>query len=116
MTCTYAQFESNANFKGISPVNIKPKEKKVSPTKIDTSGIIPHNVCKNSNTQSPLNPLTHYRPKVKNEISMSPSNEFINSGDKVRDRLSNDMDKLLIREGLKEDSRYLVKLCLIAIS
>ncbi|WP_264565109.1 hypothetical protein [Flavobacterium sp. N3904] len=93
-TCTYAQVEFNTKFKGIPPVNIKPKEKKVLPPKpIDTSVIIPPNVYKNPNIQSPPNSVTEYRPKVKSEISMLPSNEFINPGDEIRDKLNKKTDR-----------------------
>ncbi|AOW09639.1 hypothetical protein [Flavobacterium gilvum] len=109
VTCTYAQVEFNNKFKGIPPVNIKPKEKKSVPPPVDTSTIIPPNVYKNPNVQSPPNPVTDYRPKVKSEISMIPTDEFINPGDEVRDKLAKDMDRRLIKEGLKEDTRYLVK-------
>lgn len=92
-TCTYAQFESSAKFKGIPPVNIKPKEKKAPPQKIDTSGIIPPNVYKNPNVQSPPNPVSDYKLPIKSQISMIPSNEFINPGDEVKDRLNKKTDR-----------------------
>jgi hypothetical protein len=92
-TCTYAQFESSTKFKGIPPVNIKPKEKKAPPQKIDTSGIIPPNVYKNPNVQSPPNPVSDYKLPIKSQISMIPSNEFINPGDEVKDRLNKRTDR-----------------------
>lgn len=93
VTCTYAQVEFNNKFKGIPPVNIKPKEKKNIPPPVDTSTIIPPNIYKNPNAQSPPNPVTDYRPKIKSEISMVPTNEFINPGDEVRDRLNKKTDR-----------------------
>lgn len=92
-TCAYAQ-EFNTKFKGIPPVNIKPKEKKnIPPAEVDTSTIIPPNVYKSPNIQSPPNPVSDYRPKIKSEISMVPTNEFINPGDEVRDRLNKKTDR-----------------------
>jgi hypothetical protein len=91
-TCTYAQFESNTKFKSIPPVNIKPKEKKPTPP-IDSSVIIPPNVYKSPNVQSPPNPVSDYKLKVKSEISMIPKNEFINPGDEVKDRLNKKTDR-----------------------
>jgi hypothetical protein len=92
-TCSYAQIEFNNKFKGIPPVNTKPKEKKLPPAKIDTSGIIPPNIYKSPTVQSPPNAVTEYKPKVKSEISMLPSNEFINPGDEVRDKLNKKTDR-----------------------
>lgn len=92
-TCTYAQVEFNNKFKGIPPVNIKPKEKKTPPPKIDTSVIIPPNVYKNPNVQSRPNPVSDYKVPVKSEISMIPSNEFINPGEEVKDRLNKKNDR-----------------------
>jgi hypothetical protein len=92
-TCTYAQFESSTKFKGIPPVNIKPKDKKAPPPKIDTSGIIPPNVYKNPNVQSPPNPVSDYKLPIKSQISMLPSNEFINPGDEIKDRLNKKTDR-----------------------
>jgi hypothetical protein len=93
-TCTYAQFESGTKFKAIPPTNIKPKEKKATPPPpIDSSVIIPPNIYKSPNVQSPPNPVSDYKLKVKSEISMIPKNEFINPGDEVRDRLNKKTDR-----------------------
>jgi hypothetical protein len=92
-TCTYAQIEFNNKFKGIPPVNIKPKENKVPPPKIDTSSIIPPNIYKSPSIQSPPNAAADYRPKVKSEISMIPTNEFMNPGDEVKKRLNTKTDR-----------------------
>lgn len=94
VTCTYAQVEFNTKFKGIPPVNIKPKEKKnIPPPAVDTSTIIPPNIYKNPNAQLPSNSLSEYRPKIKSEISMMPTNEFINPGDEVTERLNKKTDR-----------------------
>jgi len=93
-SCTYAQVEFNNKFKAIPPINIKPKEKKNTPPPVvDTSQIIPPNVYKNPNVQSPPNPVSDYRPKIKSEISMIPSNEFMNPGDEIRDKLNKKTDR-----------------------
>lgn len=111
-TGTYAQVEFNNKFKGIPPVNTKPKpEKKETPPDTDIPVIIPPNIYKSPELiQSPPNPISDYKIGTKSEISMIPKNEFINPGDEVRDKLSKDMDRQLIKDGLKEDSRYLVKI------
>src|SRR6187431_3247383 len=93
-TCTYSQVEFNNKFKGIPPVNIKPKEKKATPPPaIDTSVIIPPNIYKSPSIQSPPNAISDYKPKVKSEMSMFPSKEFINPGDEVRNRLNQKTDR-----------------------
>lgn len=110
VTCTYAQVEFNNKFKGIPPVKIQPKEKKnIPPPVVDTSTIIPPNVYKNPNIQSPSDPLTEYRPKVKSEISMLPTDEFLNPNEEVKDRLSRSVNKDLVNNGLKENDSYIRK-------
>ncbi|WP_281240288.1 hypothetical protein [Flavobacterium praedii] len=104
-----AQSEFNTKFKAIPPAKVNPKTEKklVPPATTDFPVIIPPNVYKNPN---PTNPITDYKLDIKSEISMIPKNEFVNPGDEVRDRLSKGLDGQLIKEGLKEDSRYLVKI------
>ncbi|WP_100844917.1 hypothetical protein [Flavobacterium sp. 5] len=112
-TCTYAQVEFSNKFKGIPPVNSKPKPEKkdIPPTDPNVPIIIPPNVYKNSNViQSPPNPVDDYKVKTKSEISMLPKdNEFINPGDEIRDRLSKSVSKYLVNNGLKENDSYLRK-------
>jgi len=113
ITCSQAQVEFNNKFKGIPPVNIKPKpvKKDIPPVDPNAPVIIPPNIYKNPNViQSPPNPIDDYKVKTKSEISMIPKeNEFINPGDEVMDKLNSDVDKTLVRKGLKEDMGYLIK-------
>jgi hypothetical protein len=100
ITCSQAQVEFSNKFKGIPPVNIKPKPEKkdIPPTDPNTPVIIPPNIYKNPHAiQSPPNPVDDYKVKTKSEISMLPKNEFINPGDEVRDRLNKKTDR---QEGL----------------
>ena len=114
ITNGYAQFESGKKFKAIPPSNISPKpEKKTTPPPTtDFPVIIPPNVYKSPDViKSPPNPVSSYQIGKPSEISMIPQNHgFINPGDEIRDKLNKDIDKTLIREGLKEDTRYLVKI------
>ncbi|TRX37485.1 hypothetical protein FNW52_05720 [Flavobacterium sp. ZT3R18] len=114
MTSSYAQFESNKKFKAIPPSNTspKPEKKTIPPPTTDFPVIIPPNVYKSPDIiKSPPNPVSSYQIGKPSEISMIPKNNgFINPGDEIRDKLNKDMDRTLIREGLKEDSRYLVKI------
>lgn len=113
ITCSQAQMEFSNKFKGIPPANTKPKPEKkdIPPTDPNVPVIIPPNVYKSPNIiQSPPNPVDDYKVKTKTEMSMIPKKEFINPGDEVRDKLNMDVNETLIREGLKEDSSYLVKI------
>ena len=92
ITCSQAQVEFSNKFKGIPPVNTKPKleKKDIPPTDPNVPVIIPPNVYKSPTIiQSPPNPVDDYKVKIKSEMSMIPKNEFINPGDQVRERLNN---------------------------
>ncbi|WP_348800309.1 hypothetical protein [Flavobacterium adhaerens] len=96
MTCTYGQVEFSNKFKGIPPVNTKPKteKKEIPPVDPNTPVIIPPNIYKNPNVIQPQpNPVDDYKLPVKSEISMTPKDEFINPGDEVRDRLNKKTDR-----------------------
>jgi hypothetical protein len=114
MTSGYAQFDSNKKFKAIPPsnVNIKPGKKATPPPTTNFPVIIPPNVYKSPDIiKSQPNPVSSYQIGKPNEISMIlQDNGFKKVGDEIRDKLNKDMDKTLIREGLKEDSSYLVKI------
>jgi hypothetical protein len=114
VTFSQAQIEFSNKFKGIPPANVKPKPEKkdVPPTDPKVPIIIPPNVYKNPNAiQSPPNPVDDYKVKTKTEMSMiQKDSEFINPGDEVRDKLKKDIDKILVKNGLKEDDSYLRKI------
>ena len=100
VTCSQAQVEFSNKFKGIPPVNIKPKPEKkyIPPADPNAPAIIPPNIYKNPNAiQSPPNPVDDYKVKTKSEMSMIPKDEFMNPGDEVRDRLNKKTDR---QEGL----------------
>lgn len=105
----YAQAEFSTKFKTIAPANKAPKVvKPTKPEDIDIPPIDKPNVYKNpdplkTNSKSVL--LDEKKP-----ISMYKTNEFINPGDAVMDKMSKDLNKTLVREGLKEDDRMLVKI------
>lgn len=95
-----AQVEFSNKFKGIPPVNTKPKPEKkdIPPVDPNVPIIIPPNVYKSPTIiQSPPNPVDDYKVKTKSEISMLPKDEFINPGDQIRDRLNKRTDR---QEGL----------------
>jgi len=110
-TFTFAQVEFSNKFKGIPPANIKPKVKKeIPPADPNVPIIIPPNVYKNPNIQSPPNPVSDYKIDTKSEISMiKKEDEFINPGDEVRDRLNKMIGKSLVNSGLKENDSYIRK-------
>ncbi len=106
---SYAQTEFSTKFIPIAPINKAPKaEKPVDPKDIDIPPIDKPNVFKNPN------PLNSNNKSVllddKKPISMYKTNEFINPGDAVRDKMTKGLNKTLVREGLKEDDRLLVKI------
>lgn len=100
ITCSQAQIEFNNKFKGIPPANIKPKpeNKYIPPADPKAPIIIPPNIYKNPNGIQPTpNPIDDYKVKIKSEISMLPTNEFLNPADEVKDRLNKKTDR---QEGL----------------
>ena len=114
---SFGQIDSNIKFKPIPPQNnvVKPKIKKDIPppnnlAKLNLPKIVAPNVLKETN-------IFGAKPKVdnsfqigtaENHFSMTPTNKFEHKlGDVYQDKMTKDLDKTMIREGLKEDNSTL---------
>ena len=109
----FSQIEFNKPFKSI-PAKITPqkKPKKPAPEKEKFNNKDPFAVVPEVDPKSPQPKLTdsaYISPKKPNPISMIEKKEFDDPGAPVMERMTKDLNKTLVREGLKEDSRYLVK-------
>ena len=108
----YAQVEFNKTFKVIPPINIPPKaEKKPVPEK--PSNTDPFAVVPNANAKNPETPLedpTYSNGKKPEPISMIERNDFDDPGTDMMQKMSKGLDRSLVKEGLKLDSRMLVKI------
>jgi hypothetical protein len=92
---SFGQSEFNSKFKAIPPQNIKPKPKKETlPPPTDLPKIVAPNILKETN-------ILNTKPKVdnsfeigtpENHFSMTPTNQFINPGKIVQDRLNKKPD------------------------
>lgn len=92
---SFGQAEFNSKFKPIPPINIKPKPKKETvPPPTDLPKIVAPNILKNTN-------FFNTKPKVdnsfqigipENKFTMTPTNTFVNPGDKVLNRLNRKAD------------------------
>jgi hypothetical protein len=111
---SFGQSEFNSKFKAIPPQNIKPKPKKETlPPPTDLPKIVAPNVFKETNIfgtkPKPNNSFEIGTPE--NHFTMTPKNKFEHKlGDVYQDKMTKDLDKTMVREGLKEDSNYLVKI------
>ena len=108
---SFGQSEFNTKFKPIPPLNTKPKPKKETlPPPTDLPKIVAPNVFTNTN-------ILNTKPKVdnsfpigapENHFSMTPTNKFEHKmGDVYQDKMTKDLGKTMIREGLKEDNSFL---------
>lgn len=112
---SFGQFDSNIKFKPIPPTNTKPKVKKDIPppshfTKLNIPKIIAPNVFKETSIfgtkPKPNNSFQIGVPE--NHFSMVPKDKFEHKmGDVYQSKMEKDLDKTMIREGLKEDKSYL---------
>ena len=92
---SFGQAEFNSKFKPIPPINIKPKPKKETvPPPADLPKIVAPNILNNTN-------IFNTKPKVdnsfqigipENKFTMTPTNTFVNPGDKVLNRLNRKAD------------------------
>ena len=92
---SFGQSEFNTKFKAIPPLNLKPKPKKETlPPPSNLPKIVTPNVFNNTN-------ILNTKPKVdnsfqmgapENHFSMTPTNKFVNPGDKIVDRLNKKPD------------------------
>ncbi len=104
---SYSQIEFSKKFKAIPLKNNAPKIKKTVPTETDIPPIYTPNVFKSPEIKTPSSVL---KIGEENTINMTPKNDFINPGDVYMDKMEKDLDKTLVKQGLKEDSRFLVKI------
>ncbi|RKS14904.1 hypothetical protein [Flavobacterium sp. 120] len=104
---SYSQIEFSKKFKAIPLKNNAPKIKKVVPPETEIPPIYTPNVFKSPEIKTPSSVL---KIGEANTINMTPKNDFANPGDVYMDKMEKDLDKTLVKEGLKEDSRLLVKI------
>ena len=101
---SFGQSEFNTKFKAIPPLNTKPNTKKEVVPKLDLPKIIAPNVF--STKPKPNNAFEIGTPE--NHFSMTPKNKFEHKlGDVYQDKMTKDLDKTMVREGLKEDNSFL---------
>ncbi len=104
---SYSQIEFSKKFKAIPLKNSAPKIKKVVPPETEIPQIYTPNVFKSPEIKTPSSVLIIGE---KNTINMTPKNDFINPGDVYMDKMEKDLNKTLVKQGLREDSRFLVKI------
>ncbi|TRX25053.1 hypothetical protein FNW25_09750 [Flavobacterium franklandianum] len=113
----FGQIEFKPKFKAIKPQTTiaKPKKEKDIPpptnfAKLDLPKIVAPNVLKETNIfgtkPKPDNSFEIGTPE--NHFSMTPKNKFEHKlGDVYQDKMTKDLSKTMIREGLKEDKSLL---------
>ncbi|MBU0940393.1 MAG: hypothetical protein KKD36_03035 [Bacteroidetes bacterium] len=99
-----AQMEFGKKFKSIPPVDTGIKTKTVAPIPAEKPDIIAPNLFKKPELKLPS---TDFKIGDPDPISMTRTSDFINPGDVVRDKMNKNIDKSLVKEGLKEDTSYL---------
>ncbi|TRX39763.1 hypothetical protein [Flavobacterium restrictum] len=103
-----AQSEFSSKFKPIAPTKFPTKPKKTIPPPADLPKIVTPNVFKSPDAKTPSSSFSIGEPTP---ISMIPKpNEFMNPGDVYKDKMEKELNKTLVDNGLKEDSRLLVKI------
>lgn len=113
---TWAQIEFSPKFKPIKPIKVTPKKEPETPPKItsfEKPKIVAPNIFKETNIfgtkPKPNNSFAIGVPE--NTFSMTKKDVFQHKlGDIFQDKMAKDLSKSLVREGLKEDDRYLVKI------
>jgi hypothetical protein len=111
----FGQFDSNIKFKPIPAANSKPKtQKKLPPPsdfpKLVLPKIVAPNVLKETNIfGTKPKPTTAFEFGTdENHFSMTLKNKFKHKmGDVYQEKMAKDLDKTMIREGLKEDNSFL---------
>lgn len=113
---SFGQIDSNIKFKPIPPKNaiVKPKTETLPPPadlpKLNLPKIVAPNIFKETNIfgikPKPNNSFEIGSPE--NHFSMTPKNKFEHKlGDVYQAKMTKDLDKTMIREGLKEDKSVL---------
>jgi hypothetical protein len=100
----YSQNEFSSKFKAIPPVNNNIKPKKVLPAIIAPPDIVAPNILKKPESKFQS---TNFKIGDPDPISMFQTNDFINPGDEIRDKMNKSIGKSLVNNGLKEDTSYL---------
>lgn len=100
----YSQMEFSSKFKAIPPLDTGIKAKKAAPVTVAPPDILAPNLFRKPESKLPS---TNFKIGDPDPISMTRTNDFVNPGDEVRDRLNKSIDKSLVNNGLKEDTSYL---------
>ncbi|WPR70406.1 hypothetical protein SLW70_10680 [Flavobacterium sp. NG2] len=112
VTTGYSQIEFNKTFKVIPPATVPPKAEVKPVPKIpndkDPFAVVP--VPNAKNLEKPLEDPTYSNGKKPAPISMIEQNDFDDPGKELKAKLSRSLDRSLVDQGLKEDSRLLVKI------
>lgn len=105
----WAQIDFGTRFKAIPPLKAAAAPKKIAPAKTADAPVIkaPDLFKK---PEMPLPSSSKYQIGEAKTFSMEQTNDFVNPGDRIRDKMTKDLDKTLVREGLREDDRLLVKI------
>jgi hypothetical protein len=101
---SYSQMEFSTKFKAIPPLDTGIKTKKVAPATVAPRDIVAPNILKKS---EPKFQSTNFKIGDPDPFSMIQTNDFINPGDEVRDKMNKSIEKSLVNNGLKEDTSYL---------
>jgi hypothetical protein len=112
---TFGQFDSNIKFRAIPPANTKPKAKENLPPpsdlpKLVLPKIVAPNILKETNIfgTKPKPNTAFVFGTAENHFSMTLKNKFEHKiGDVYQVKMEKDLDKTMIREGLKEDNSFL---------
>ena len=106
---SFGQSEFNTKFKAIPPVNIKPTTKKEIIVKSDLPKLdLPKIIAPNVFVTKPKPNTAFEIGTPENHFSMTPKNKFEHKlGDVYQDKMTKDLDKTMVREGLKEDNSFL---------
>jgi hypothetical protein len=103
------QSEFSTKFKAIPPVNIKPTTKKEIVAKSDLPKLnLPKIIAPNVFVTKPKPNNAFEIGTPENHFSMTPKNKFEHKlGDVYQNKMTKDLDKTMVREGLKEDNSFL---------
>lgn len=118
---SFGQIESNIKFKPIPLLKVKTKKEIPPPTdqpldevpKLKLPKIVTPNLLKETNIFGTKPKVDHSFElgSAENNFSMIKKNKFEHSiGEVYQSKMTKDLSKTLVREGLKEDDRLLVKI------
>ncbi|MEZ7500638.1 hypothetical protein QO200_18120 [Flavobacterium sp. Arc3] len=101
---SYSQTEFSSKFKAIPPLDTSIKTKKAMPATVAPPDIVAPNILKKPEVKFQS---TNFKIGDPDPISMIQTNDFINPGDEIRDKMNKSIEKSLVSSGLKEDTSYL---------